>query len=124
MVKYETVVNKVGEMVGEGMEENLIILFNDNAPEMYHEYCLLHTITELKEGIEAGDIFCIDTEEYKITAVGSGANKTIEELGHATIKFDGSPEAENPDRCWCPETFWAAAVWRRQKGISPSSARK
>ena len=35
-------------------------------------------------------------EEYKITAVGSGANKTIEELGHATIKFDGSPEAENP----------------------------
>ena len=96
MVKYETVVNKIGEMVGEGMEENLIIIFNDNAPEMYHEYCLLHTITELKQGIEAGDIFCIDKEEYKITAVGSGANKTIEELGHATIKFDGSPEAENP----------------------------
>ena len=62
MVKYETIVKKVGEMVGEGMEENLIILFNDNAPEMYHEYCLLHTITELKQGIEAGDIVCIDKE--------------------------------------------------------------
>ena len=96
MVKYETIVNKVGEMVEEGMEENLIILFNDNAPEMYHEYCLLHTINELKEEIKAGDVFCMDTEEYKITAVGSGANKTINELGHATIKFDGSFEAENP----------------------------
>ena len=96
MVKYETVIKKVGEMVGEGMEENLIILFNDNAPEMYHEYCLLHTITELKEEIKTGDVFCMDTQEYKVTAVGSGANKTIDELGHATIKFDGGTEAENP----------------------------
>ena len=96
MVKYETVIKKVGEMVGEGMEENLIILFNDNAPEMYHEYCLLHTIAELREEIKTGDIFCMDNEEYKITAVGSGANKTIDELGHATIKFDGSIKAENP----------------------------
>ena len=96
MVKYETIIKKVGEMVEEGLEENLIILFNDDAPEMYHEYCLLHTINELTEEVKTGDIFCIDSEEYKITAVGSGANKTLGELGHATIKFDGSLEAENP----------------------------
>ena len=96
MVKYETVVKKVGEMVEEGREENLIILFNDDAPEMYHEYCLLHTINELREEIKKDDLFCMDSEEYKITAVGSGANKTLSELGHATIKFDGSIEAENP----------------------------
>ena len=96
MVKYETIVKKVGEMVEEGMEENLIILFNDDAPEMYHEYCLLHTINELKEDVKTTDIFCMDSEKYRITAVGSGANKTLGELGHATIKFDGSSEAENP----------------------------
>ena len=96
MTKYETVVKIVGEMVEEGMEENLIILFNDDAPEMYHEYCLLHTISELKDEVKKGDVFCMDSEQYKVTAVGSGANKTLSELGHATIKFDGGREPENP----------------------------
>ncbi len=43
-----------------------------------------------------GDTFKICGKEFKISAVGSEAPHTLEQLGHCTIDFKGGDEAERP----------------------------
>ncbi len=95
-IKYKTQIKSIGELVDEGIEEKLIILFNEDAPEIYQEYCFFHTIDELKEDIKVGDYLVMNNEEYLITSVGEVANETLRKLGHTTIMFDGSESSQNP----------------------------
>ena len=63
----------------------MLILFNENAPQELREYCVLHRGNKLEDIVEPGDIFY----------VGSQVQKTLRDLGHITLRFNGNKEGEN-----------------------------
>ncbi|MBE3592238.1 MAG: PTS glucitol/sorbitol transporter subunit IIA [Thermoanaerobacter sp.] len=98
---YETIVTKIGAKVQDFYSEKIVILFGDNVPDELIEYCVLHNSKIDKahidyKNIEVGDILKINEEKFKITAVGELVNVNLKNLGHITIKFDGSTIAELP----------------------------
>lgn len=86
-MKYSVKIVKVGEIVKELLDKDMLILFNENVPEELAEMSVLHTICELKQDIVVGNIVKIGDLEYEVVAVGKNANKTMRELGHCTFKF-------------------------------------
>lgn len=87
---YNVKVTEIGKDVPLFAEEKMIILFNHEAPAELRDICILHTAGELTEPLQAGDVVRFDDKDYPITAVGGEANRTLAELGHVTLKFDGS----------------------------------
>jgi len=95
--KYETLVVEIGASALEFRDEKMLVLFKDGAPEELLEFSIAHNIrVDLTEKIEVGDKFKIDEVKYKVSAIGDVANKTLLELGHATLKFDGAGSAQLP----------------------------
>lgn len=95
-MKFKVKVVKIGDLVEELLAEKMMILFNSDVPEDLAEISVLHTIDDLKEDVRPGDQIKIGKYEYRITGVGSEANKTLRELGHCTLKFNGSSEPDLP----------------------------
>ncbi|MBN2908910.1 PTS glucitol/sorbitol transporter subunit IIA [Polycladomyces sp. WAk] len=93
---YYTVITGIGPMAEQFLDEKMMILFKDNAPEDLAEYCFLHQVNELSESIQAGDVLKLDDVEYLVTAVGDAVNQNLASLGHITLKFTGSEEADLP----------------------------
>ncbi|MBU8791256.1 PTS glucitol/sorbitol transporter subunit IIA [Oceanobacillus caeni] len=93
---YTTEVTKLGESVGEFLEQGMLITFKDNAPQELAEFCILHSENNLRQDITVGDTLTIGEESYQITAVGEAVNKNLSSLGHITLRFDGSTEADLP----------------------------
>ncbi|WP_332634225.1 PTS glucitol/sorbitol transporter subunit IIA [Halalkalibacter flavus] len=93
---YYTNVISIGPMVATFYADKMIILFKSDAPEELKEFCIVHEKNELNGEIVVGDIFKIGEEEYKVTAVGSAVNQNLGNLGHITIRFNGSSEADLP----------------------------
>ena len=87
---YRTQVTHIGEYAADALDDNMMILFNDNAPADVADYCFIHP-------------------RYPITAVGDVVNQNLAELGHITIRFDGGAEAEYPGTVHvagkCPEAL-------------------
>ena len=95
-MNYKAEITKLGEMALDFISDNMLIIFNDNAPEELAEISVLHSIEPVHQDIKAGDILIICGREYKITAVGEEANKTFRTMGHCTFKFTGKSEVELP----------------------------
>lgn len=93
---YEREITHMGDFLEESYEEGFIILFGEKANEDYKEYCVIHTGTDLEDGLKEGDILKLAGVDYKVTAVGDVVNENLAELGHITLKFDGEMEAEKP----------------------------
>lgn len=90
---YERLVTYLGEFLEESYKDGFVILFDDNSPDEYKDYCILHTGSNLLGNICVGDIFSLGGIGYKITAVGNVVNKNLSEIGHVTLKFDGEIKA-------------------------------
>ncbi|MEI4964057.1 MULTISPECIES: PTS glucitol/sorbitol transporter subunit IIA [Aeromonas] len=95
-ILYCTQVTKVGEFAIDSLNENMMILFDDNAPADVADYCFIHPHVELKGEIKVEGDFVLGQSRYPITAVGDVVNQNLGELGHITIRFDGATEAEYP----------------------------
>ena len=93
---YKTKVINIGNEAEMFREEGMIILFGENAPESLSDYCYNIKVEPVVGEIEAGMELSIGSEKYSVTAVGSVVRKNLSALGHITIKFDGSREAELP----------------------------
>lgn len=93
---YKTVITKLGESVGEFLEQGMLITFKDNAPAELAEYCILHSENDLREDIHVGDTLRMGDKTYKVTAVGSAVMKNLGSLGHITLSFDGAEESDMP----------------------------
>lgn len=93
---YITQVTAIGPMVSEFLDQNMIIVFNDNAPAALAEIAVLHTIKEFSQDIKVGDVVIFGENEYVVTAVGSEANHTLKTSGHCTFSFDGADTAKIP----------------------------
>ena len=97
-MKYEVEILEVGSMVQELMDMNdCLIIYNDTIKDVdLKEISAIHTISELKSDVNVGDQMIIGEENYIVTSVGDIAQKTLRDLGHCTIKFDGENVVKLP----------------------------
>lgn len=95
-VIYENEIKALGESVDEFAGGKMFIIFGENAPAELRDYCYLVSVNPVNGDIEPGQILKIDDNEYKITAVGKEAPKTLAGLGHMTINMSGRSNAELP----------------------------
>lgn len=91
---YETTIKDIGTDAAAFESEKMVILFGDNAPAELVDFCYIIEINEIDGAITEENILVIDDTEYEITKVGAAVNKNLNDLGHITLKFDGSIEAE------------------------------
>ena len=91
-MKYKTKVTAIGAMVQELAEDgNLIILFNDDINDSdLKDISVSHEVGVLNEEIFVGD------KIFDVTSVGNIATKTLKDLGHCTLKFDGDIKSNLP----------------------------
>lgn len=93
---YENRINGCGSMVSAFKEENMFIMFGDNAPDTLKDFCYTVDVKNTNDKIRKGQYLIIDGNKYRITAVGDVAEKNLVNLGHVTISFDGSECATLP----------------------------
>lgn len=91
-VIYHTWVTQLGNTVAAFTEEKLIILIQEHAPEELVEYCVLHRGNYVSDIIQANDVLVISGQDYKIVSVGDEVQTNLQNLGHITLRFDGSKE--------------------------------
>lgn len=87
---YHTKVVNIGSQANLFKEENMMILFGTAAPADLADYCFNIELTTVNGTIATGDTLSFDHQDYKVTAVGNVVLKNLKDLGHITIKFDGS----------------------------------
>lgn len=100
---FETNVINIGSEAEMFKSENMIILFGENAPSTLSDYCFNIEVKNIEKDIEKGMTVNFDNNTYAVTAVGDVVKKNLSDLGHITIKFDGSTEAELPGTLYVEE---------------------
>lgn len=93
---FHTSVLSIGAEANLFKEERMVILFGKDAPAALADYCYMIELNPLISQIEEGQFLIIGDKQYKITCVGNVVNPNLANLGHITIKFDGSKTAELP----------------------------
>jgi PTS system glucitol/sorbitol-specific IIA component len=83
-------------MVDEFLNEGVVVLFSDRAPEELREFAILHDGTTLSAPIIPGDWVVFDHERYRVLAVGAVANSNLSNLGHLVMKCNGLSEPDMP----------------------------
>ncbi|SES92108.1 PTS system, glucitol/sorbitol-specific IIA component [Oceanobacillus limi] len=98
MVKSYVEVNvvEVGEEAALMFEEGMMILFNDTVPADLKGIAVVHDGRDFSGELQVGDHMVVDGESFEILFVGSKANETLKELGHATFNFDGETHSDMP----------------------------
>lgn len=91
---YSIEIIKVGECASEALDDDMLIIFNESAPADAAEYCFIHNHDTLRGKIVVGGNVVIDEITYPITAVGDAVNQNLGNLGHITLRFDGSAKAD------------------------------
>lgn len=92
---FHSKVTKLGDLVSAFIEEKMLILFKDNAPEELADYCVLHSGNELNGEVRENDICKIGSAEYRVVFVGSEVQKNLRDLGHITLRFNANCEGES-----------------------------
>lgn len=95
-LQFEATITYIGELAADALEDNMLILFNETAPEDVASYCFVHNQGTATGTITTESTLLIAGKDYIVTAVGEAANKNLKALGHITIKFDGRSEPEFP----------------------------
>lgn len=103
MVKYDAFVTEIGPLVTEFTEAGVLVFFGEDAPEELREFAIIHDGRHLEGQVDAGDLFCLDEECFRVLAVGEVANQNLGSLGHFIIKFNGQTVPEMPGDI-CAET--------------------
>lgn len=93
---YKNNIKSIGCAVESFEDQEMFILFGDNAPDTLKDFCYCIDVLPVSETIKVGQNLAIDNNEYKITAIGNVAEKNLVNLGHITIVFDGATEASLP----------------------------
>ncbi|MGT2929985.1 PTS glucitol/sorbitol transporter subunit IIA [Streptococcus dentasini] len=94
---FETRVAAVGPEAQSMVEDaNMLILFGQGAPADLAEFCFTIDNNNLTGSLKSDGKVLIDTQEYRITAVGDLVETNLKNLGHITISFDGSKEKTLP----------------------------
>jgi len=100
---FETTVKDIGKDAELFAEESIVILFGEDAPESLTDYCYKIELVLTTDELTTEQYVIFDSQRYQITSVGSLVKRNLDELGHITIKFDGSKEAELPGTLYVEE---------------------
>ncbi|MWP49935.1 MULTISPECIES: PTS glucitol/sorbitol transporter subunit IIA [unclassified Gilliamella] len=93
---YQSKINHIGEFAQEALADGMLILFKEGAPSDLADYCFIHSHDNFQLELLAGQTLQLGNQSYLITSVGEVANANFRQLGHITLKFDGSHQAELP----------------------------
>ena len=91
---YTATITRVGAEAASFAAEGMIVTFGDGAPAELAEFCYIIEGSAPAREIRPGDTLTLPTGTFKVSAVGSAANKNLTQLGHATLNFSGLTEAE------------------------------
>jgi len=92
---YRAKVVGIGGSALSFLEHKMVVFFDHKCGPDLAEYSVLLDGGGVCD-FEPGDHLILGDERYQILAVGEVANKNLEALGHAVIKFDGKTSAELP----------------------------
>lgn len=95
-IVYENIIKDMGSEVAAFEDQEMFILFGDNAPDTLKDFCYIIDIKNVNKTIEKGQTLVLNGEKYAITAVGNVAEKNLVGLGHITVSFTGATEAALP----------------------------
>ncbi|MDF2882645.1 MAG: sorbitol transporter subunit [Clostridiaceae bacterium] len=84
---FKTQIVEIGKDAYEMLENNVLVLFEQDAPELLKDICFMHTSKELRENIIAGDCIEIGSELYNVACVGNVACTTLSSMGHCSLIF-------------------------------------
>lgn len=95
---FDTEVIRLGSCAKEMLDENMIVLFGKEVPELVEDVSFIHSSNCLKAEPKKGDVLAIGETSFEIDDVGKLVYKNLSELGHCTIQFikDESEEAILP----------------------------
>ena len=93
---YLTTITDVGPDANDFLAEQMAITFAGNAPEELRSYCFVIDKAELTGPLAVGQPVLIGDQQWKITAIGTAAEKNLSALGHVTLVFDGASEPRLP----------------------------
>jgi len=93
---FSSTIVKIGSMVDDLIQEKMLVIFDEDAPEELHDLSLLHTKSPRFEPVQRGDYLVIGDQSFQVTSVGGKVNETLREMGHCTIKFEGKDRSELP----------------------------
>jgi len=96
MLQFNAKITQIGQYAADALEDNMLILFNQTAPDDVADYCFIHDQGNDVGIISTDSTLLLGGYDYVVTAVGSIANRNLETLGHITIKFDAQSVAEYP----------------------------
>ena len=95
-MKYNVKISSIGDMALDFLTEDMLIIFNNNAPPELAEISVLHEIGKLEEFVVVGDKMTICDQQFTVMAVGDEANHTLKSMGHCSLKFDGADTPQLP----------------------------
>jgi PTS system glucitol/sorbitol-specific IIA component len=96
MIKYDARVTAIGPLVAEFLQNQMLVMFREGAPEELAEFSILHDGRELRAPVVAGDEVILGEEHFRVLAVGEVANSNLAALGHLILKFNGETTPEMP----------------------------
>jgi PTS system glucitol/sorbitol-specific IIA component len=95
-MKYNVKITGIGDIALDFLTEDMLIIFNDNAPPELKEISVLHEASDLIDEVKIGDLVEICGKEYFVSAIGDEANHTLKKMGHCSLKFDGAAAPQLP----------------------------
>jgi PTS system glucitol/sorbitol-specific IIA component len=93
---YDTEVVAVGDLVPQFLDQGVLVLFGEQAPDELHEFSVLHRPTTVVAGPQPGDTIVIGLHTLRVLAVGDVVADNLLRLGHLDIKADGREQPQMP----------------------------
>lgn len=100
MTSFYSKVTRIGGSVPEFIQAGILVLFREQVPPELQDIAILHAPSTFQQEVATGQVLRLGAAKFRVTAVGSVANRNLRELGHAVIKFNGLTAPELPgDLC-------------------------
>lgn len=95
-LKLRTRVTSIGQGVEEFRAAQILVFFQDGAPEELAEFSILHAAEINLATVAPGDSLHLGDETFGVLAVGDVANENLANLGHLVVKANGLTQPEMP----------------------------
>ncbi|MHC5249375.1 PTS glucitol/sorbitol transporter subunit IIA [Enterococcus sp. LJL120] len=94
---FQSQVVTIGPEASRFLDEGILLLFSaESVMTQIKNYSITIGNISLAGDIKVGQNLVLGSESFTITAVGNIAQDNLADIGHATIKADGSQAAELP----------------------------
>lgn len=103
MKTYSTKIIDIGTEAADMIEAGFFILFGEKVPDELKNYCYIIEVQPITKDIIPGKTIVLGDIQALITSVGNEVVTNLKNLGHVTVKFDGSTVAELPGTIYVEE---------------------